>query len=114
MSPQALAVVDGLVCRIPYTPGLLAGTPEKPRLIMVEGVSRQQPLVSFYGAQVGALSKQRDKDSGALFLDAPSSRYLFKLDSERLRLIVAVKTEDNDGGRNPAAGEGVAGNCSPL
>ena len=110
----AFALTDSVLCKLPYEPGVGEGPTPRPRLVLVEGVSRGQPMVSFYGHQTLPLSKAREKGTGAFLLDAPSSRYLFKLDPARLRLVVALKTQGNGQGRAPGQNEGVAGNCSPL
>ncbi len=111
------AVTDSVLCRLPYAPGVPAdsGTgASKPRLVLIEGVSRQRPHVSFYGHQIQELAKVKEEGTGAWYLDGPDSRYLFKLDEARMRLSVALKTQENAGGKSPLPGQGVAGNCSPL
>lgn len=114
LSSTALAATDSVLCRLPYAPGLAHVDPPKPRLVLVENVSAPRPLVSFYGHQILALARSRDGASGADLLDDPASRYLFRLDTARMRMAVAPKSPANEGGRRPAIGEGVAGNCSPL
>jgi hypothetical protein len=110
----AFALTDSVLCKIPYEPGSAEGPTPRPRLVLVEGMSKGQPLVSFYGHQTMALTKETDKETGVISLDAQSSRYFFKLDSVRGRLVVSIKTPQNDTGRTPGENEGVAGNCSPL
>lgn len=110
---------DAVLCKLPYAPGASGSPTPKPRLVLVEGASDRNPVVSFYGHQVLALTRQgntSEAGDGArpVHLDAPASKYYFTLDRERMRLVVALKTEHNEGGRRPRENEGVAGNCSPL
>jgi hypothetical protein len=81
---------------------------------MVEGVRSARPRVSFYGHQILDLPARRQGSSTTVSLDSPQSRYFFKLDTARGRLVVALKSEGNSQGRAPRENEGVAGDCSPL
>ena len=115
-SARVFPLGDSLLCKLPYAPGASEPLTPKPRLVLVEGVNTETPLVSFYGHQILALVRQAKPKGGgpSVFLDAPESKYLFTLDQERLRLVVALKTKENGVGRHPGRNEGVAGNCSPL
>jgi hypothetical protein len=115
-SARVFPLGDSLLCKLPYAPGTPESLTPKPRLVLVEGVSTETPLVSFYGHQILALERQAMPKGGgpSVFFDAPESKYLFMLDQERLRLVVALKTKENEVGRQPRRNEGVAGNCSPL
>lgn len=119
--PPAFAASDSLLCKLPYAPGAdeTSSPTPRPRLVLVEGVSATHPLVSFYGHQTLVLAKLANQKEpkgvvSPMQLDAPHSKYLFTLDPERMRLVVALKTKQNNEGREPRPGEGVAGNCQRL
>ena len=115
-STNALAVADSVYCIVEMNAPLGKGSQLKSG-VFIEGLSQRQPLIAFYGHQVMPLAKTTEASTFAF--DAQASRFHFRLDRDRLRLVVRKKQNPaNNATQNGQVEAGLessgAGNCKTI
>lgn len=105
---EARAVADGYYCVIEETHSLPSA---KKQVIYFEDVSKNEVLVAYYGRQVMRLPR---KTRNGFELTHQNSKFFFKLDADRGRVVVAPKELGTLEPTSSEKSQWHAGNCRAI